>query len=158
MAEAVFPEASEIVHVTVVFPTGNAAGALFTILTTEQLSAIVGLPRDTADAVHSPKSAFTLTAAGAVIVGFWLSTTVTVCTAVAVFPNPSVTVHVTVVVPTGKKDGASFVMEATKQLSEVTGVPITTPLALQVPASATVLILAGAVIVGFVLSKTVIVI
>ena len=39
-------------------------------LATEQLSAVVGVPSATPDAVHFPASELTLTAAGAVIVGF----------------------------------------------------------------------------------------
>jgi len=71
-----------------------------------------------------------------------------------VFPLPSVTVHVTVVVPTGKAAGALFVTDATEQLSDVEGVPNETPVAVQL-----VLVVAetaaGAVIVGLTLSVTV---
>ena len=52
---------------------------------------------------------------------------ITVCVAVAVFPLASVAVQVTVVVPTGKVAGASFVRLAIEQLSAVAGVPNTTP-------------------------------
>jgi len=64
-------------------------------------------------------------------------------------PPVSVTVHVTVVIPIGKGSTASFVTLATAQLSAVTGIPRTTPDALQIPGSATTATEAGAVIVGF---------
>jgi hypothetical protein len=48
---------------------------------------------------------------------------------VAVFPDPSVTVHVTVVVPNGKVAGALLVTAATVQLSAVVGTPSETPVA-----------------------------
>jgi hypothetical protein len=156
VAVAVFPDPSVTVHVTVVAPNGNVAGALFTVVATEQLSAVVGEPSVTPDAVQIPASAFTVTAVGAVIVGFWLSVTVTVCVAVAVFPEPSVTVHVTVVAPSGKLTGALFVVLATEQLSAVVDVPSATPVATHEPASANTLTAAGAVIVGFTMSWIVI--
>ena len=68
---------------------------------TPQLSAVTGVPSATFDALHLPLSAFTVTAIGAVMVGFWLSVTVTVWVAVDLLPFTSVTVQVTVVVPTG---------------------------------------------------------
>ena len=52
--------------------------------------------------------------------------TVTVWLQVAVLPLLSVTVHVTVVVPFWKIDGASFVVDDTWQLSDVDGVPSVT--------------------------------
>ena len=70
------------------------------------------------------------------------------------FPDPSVTVQVTVVVPNGKVEGALLVTDATEQLSAVTGVPRTTPVALHELLASTVT-LDGAVIVGLVASTTV---
>ena len=67
-------------------------------LATEQLSAVVGVPKITPVAVH-PVLVVVFTAGGAVMVGLTLSVTVTICVAVAVFPLPSVTVHVTIVLP-----------------------------------------------------------
>merc|ERR1711965_59985 len=106
---AVFPDPSVTVHVTVVFPSGKVPGALFVGEPTLQLSAAVALPSVTLVASQVPASTLTVTAAGAVMVGSILSTTVTVC--VAVFPDPSVTVHITVVFPSGKVPGALFVGE-----------------------------------------------
>ena len=70
------------------------------------------------------------------------------------FALSSVTVHVTVVVPIGKVDGALFVTELMSQLSQVKGVPRLTPVALHV-ALALIVTFAGAVIVGLILSITV---
>ena len=85
------------------------------------------------------------------IVGLTLSVTVTVWFAVAVLPEPSVTVQITVVTPKGKARGALFVTEATEQLSPVVGVPRATPVAVQ-PVLVVVATFAGPVIVGFTLS------
>jgi hypothetical protein len=63
------------------------------------------------------------------IVGGVVSTTVTVVEAVAVFPEPSFAVNVTVVVPSGNTAGALLTTVTTVQLSvavgngTVTGVP-----------------------------------
>ena len=68
-------------------------------LATLQLSAVVGLPKATPVAIQVPASTLTVTSAGQVIVGSILSITVTVWVQVAVLPEPSVTVQVTVVFP-----------------------------------------------------------
>jgi hypothetical protein len=86
--------------------------------------------------------------------GRTLSTTVTVCVQVLVFPELSVTVHVTVVTPTGKVAGALLLTEATPQLSPVVGVPRFTPVAVH-PELVVVFILDGQVIVGGTISVTV---
>jgi hypothetical protein len=151
VAVAVFPLPSVTVQVTVVLPNGNAVGALLVVDATVQLSAVVGVPNTTPVAVQL---LFVVadTAAGAVMVGLTLSVTVTNCVAVAVCPLPSVTVHVTVVVPKANAEGALLVTLATEQLSAVTGVPKTTPVAVQ-PVLVVAIIAAGAVIVGLILSK-----
>ena len=120
---AVFPWMSVTVQVTVVVPKVNTDGPLFVTLRTPQLSPVTGAPSETPLAVHFPGSLFTVTAGAHVIVGFSVSITVTCCVQVAVFPWMSVTVHVTVVVPTGKTEGALLVTEATPELSDVVGVP-----------------------------------
>jgi hypothetical protein len=76
VAVTVFPLPSVTVQVTVVFPTGNDDGALLVIDATEQLSPVDGEPRVTPVAVQ-PVLVVAETAAGAVIVGFTLSVTVT---------------------------------------------------------------------------------
>lgn len=152
---AVFPEASATVQVTVVVPKGKLAGASLVTLLTEQLSVVTGVPKLTPVAEQEPRSAFTLTFEGHTMVGFWLSVTVTFCVQLAVLPAPSVTVHVTTVVPPVKAAGASLVTLATVQLSEVTGVPNATPVAVHVPASGPTVIAAGQTMVGSWLSVTV---
>ena len=93
-----FPDPSVTVQVTVVAPSGNVAGALLVTDATEQLSAVVGVPRATpvASQVAFAKA---FTGAAQEIVGFWLSDTVTVYEQVDVFPSPSIAVHITLVVP-----------------------------------------------------------
>ena len=61
--------------------------------------------------------------AGQLTAGFWLSVTVTVCVQVFVLPLTSVTVHTTLVVPTGNCAGALLVTDATPQLSLTVGLP-----------------------------------
>ena len=157
-AVAVLPDASVTVQVTVVVPTGKLFGASFVVLETAQLSAVTGVPNVTfaAAALHWPASTFTVTSAGAVIVGSMLSTTVTVCVAVTSLPLGSTAVHVTVVVPTGKLLGASLDV-VTLQLSAAVGLPRVTfaASALHAPASTFTVTLAGAVSVGSILSTTV---
>ncbi len=126
---------------------------MFVTVATEQLSAVVAVPRATPVAVQAVLVVVVILA-GAEIVGFTLSVTVTVWLAVALFPAASVTVQITVVVPNGKATGALFFTEATEQLSLVVGVPRATPVAVQA-VLVVVAIFVGAVIVGFTLSVTV---
>ncbi len=74
---AVLAEPSVNVQVTVVTPKGKAAGALLVTENTEQLSAVVGVPKTTLVEVH-PALVVPDVAEGAVIVGLMLSTTFTV--------------------------------------------------------------------------------
>src|SRR5690606_24185525 len=117
---AIFPEASVAVHVTVVVPIGNVAGALFDTVVPVQLSENTGAPSATVAASQLLLSVAIVTGAGAVITGFWLSSTITVCVAEAVFPTASVAVHVTIVVPIGKVAGALLDTVVPIQLSENT--------------------------------------
>ena len=78
-----------------------------------------------------PALADTVTFAGQLIVGGVLSSTITRCVHVAVFPLPSVTVQVTKFVPSGKTAGALLVTDTTLQLSPVAGTPNTTLVAVQ---------------------------
>ena len=121
-----------------------------------QLSVVVGVPKITPVAVHEFASATAVTFAGQVIVGFWVSFTVTVCVQVCIFPATSLAVQVTVVTPIGKLDGELLVTVIVPvQLSDVVGVPKTTPVATHELASATAVTFAGQVIVGFWVSFTV---
>ena len=84
---------------------------------------------------------------GHVIVGAWLSFTVTVNEQVETLPAGSVAVEVTVVVPTGKIEPEAGVEETVaEQLSDAVTAKVTT--APQFPASFDVVILAGQVICG----------
>jgi hypothetical protein len=130
VAVAVRPEPSITVQVIVVVPNEKVEGALFVTLATEQLSAVTGVPNAKPVTAHEAV-AFIVIFAGAVMVGFTLSITVITCVAVDVFPEPSVTVQVTVVFPNGKATGALFDTEAILQLSFVKGFPKTTPVAVQ---------------------------
>jgi hypothetical protein len=70
---------------------------------TLQLSAVDGVPRDAIVAVHNPEPAFTERLAGQVMLGFWLSDTVTLKVHWAVAPSASVATKVLVVTPRGKE-------------------------------------------------------
>ena len=89
------------------------------------------------------------------MVGEMFSVTVTNCMAVAAFPDRSVTVHDTLVVPTGKAKGASLVILAIPQFSVTDGVPKEGFVATHKPVSAETVMSEGARIVGATLSKTV---
>ena len=95
---------------------------------------------------------------GQEIVGFWLSTTVTVKEQVSVFPAASVARQVTVVVPSEKVDPEpgpdNRVMEAPEQLSETVGVEYETTL-LQEPEPALTVMDDGQEATGSMPSKTV---
>ena len=153
VAVAVLPAPSSTVHVTVVVPNGKVAGASLVTVTLVQLSVATGFPKFAITAAQFVL-AFTVMFAGAIIVGLVLSSTITFCVAVAVFPALSVTVQVTTVVPNGKVPGALLVTEATPQLSAVVGVPKVTPKALHDEFALTVTA-TGAVIVGSSVSFTV---
>ena len=152
---AVFPLPSRTVHTTTFVPTGNVAGALFVTLTGPQLSLVTGVPRFTFVATHKPAAAVTVTFVGHVSVGGWASVTITSCAHVAVFPLPSRTVQITVLVPTGKLAGALFVTVTTPQLSAVTGTPKFTFVATHRPAAALTVTLLGHAIVGGCASVTI---
>src|SRR5206468_465836 len=120
----VFPLLSVTVQVTVFVPTGNCAGALLVIVTEPQLSVAVTVPKATPVAKHEPTLALVVTSAGqAVIIGFWVSRTITRCWQVVVLPLLSVTVQVTVLVPTGNWAGALLVTVTEPQLSVAVRVP-----------------------------------
>ena len=88
------------------------------------------------------------------IAGGVVSTTETVCTALAEFPAASVDVHVIIVSPTEYDAGASLVIEVTPTESVASAIPISAVVETLV---ASTLILAGAVTTGEIVSTTVIV-
>src|SRR5678816_1650196 len=98
-------------------PTGNCAGALLLTVTVPQLSLEIGLPKVTPAATQVPVSTFTVTSAGQVSVGNWLSRTITCCWQVAMFPPTSITVQITTLVPTGNWAGALLLTVNPTQLS-----------------------------------------
>src|SRR3954447_21515398 len=89
-----------------------------------------------------------------VIAGAAGSMTMTRCTQALLFPQPSITVHVTKLVPKVKLAGALLLTLATPQLSLVTGGPSDTLVALQ-PSFAPTTKSAGQVIAGAMVSCTV---
>src|SRR5438445_8967514 len=128
---AVFPLLSVAVQVTRLVPVGNCAGALLVIVTVPQLSLAVGLPRATPVAKQAPGLTLTVTSAGQVIVGTWLSRTTTRCWQVVVLPLLSVAVQVTRLVPGGEGRGAGLVIVTAPQSSLAVGLPRATPVAVQ---------------------------
>jgi hypothetical protein len=150
-----FPELSVTVQVTVLVPTGKSAGALLVIVTAPQLSATVGAPSVTFVAPHRPGEATTVTSAGQEILGGWVSLTITVCGQVMLFPELSVTVQITALVPTGKSVGALLVMLTEPQLSATVGVPSVTFVTPHRPGEATTVTSAGQEILGGWVSLTI---
>src|SRR2546427_3054735 len=130
---AALPLLSIAVQVTRLVPVGNCAGALLVIVTVPQLSLAVGLPNATPVAKQAPELTLTVTSAGQVIVGTWLSRTTTRCWQVVVLPLLSVAVQVTRLVPVGNCAGALLVTVTAPQLSLAVGLPNATPVAKQAP-------------------------
>jgi hypothetical protein len=143
---------------------------LFVTVATEQLSPVVGVPRATPVAVQAVLVVVVILA-GAVIVGLILSVTVTVNEQVVKLPAASSTRYVAVVIPKLKTLVPKLLIPVTAelatvapvkaqvnlvtpQLSAVVGFGVTT-FAVQVPAPTFWEILAGQLIVGFMLSVTV---
>ena len=121
----VFPAASVAVQVTVVVPGGKKEpdAGVQTAVTPGQLSLTVGSGKLT-NAPLLPGSLKPLMSAGQVITGGSVSFTVTVNEQGAlVLPAASVAVHVTVVVPTGKKlpDAGEHTAVTPGQLSLIVG-------------------------------------
>ena len=100
VAVAVLPEPSVTVQVTVVSPNGKLVGASLVVVSTLQLSAVVGNPKSTPVASQLAVLTLTVTASGAVIVGSMLSTGISYTKLdVATPPFVSVTCSVIVVTP-----------------------------------------------------------
>ena len=125
---AVWLLAAVTVKVFVVVPTGKllplAKPAVCAVVAPEQLSVPTGALYVTV-AAHCPEAALALMFAGQVMLGGWLSATVTVKLQLAVWLLAAVTVKVFVVVPTGKllplAKPAVRVVLAPEQLSVPTG-------------------------------------
>src|SRR6266403_1477012 len=151
---ALLPWLSVTIQLTVFVPTGKSEGALLVTVTGPQLSETVGVPKVTLVAPHKPAEALTVTRAGQEIVGSCVSLTMPVCGQVALLPWLSVTVQITVLVPTGKSGGALLVTVTGPQLSETVGVPKVTLVAPHKPAEALTVTRAGQEIVGSCVSLT----
>src|SRR5439155_392567 len=85
-----------------------------------QLSLVLaGAPSATPLALHRPGSVLTVTLAGQLMVGDWLSLTVTEKLQLELLPDASVAVHTTLVVPLGKlnPDVGTHTIEPPRQLS-----------------------------------------
>ena len=95
------PERSVTVQITEFVPTGKLLGALLVTLATPQLSETIGVPNATPLAEHWPGPVPVETLAGQLIVGGWVSLTVTEKLQV-VIPQELEAVTVTVVRPTLK--------------------------------------------------------
>ena len=103
--EKLFDE-SIAVHVTMVSPSGKNSGALFDIDEIPTRSYVDGTSSSTE--LEFAFCASTVMLDGIINSGLVVSTTLTNCSALVVFPDVSVTVHVTVVSPSGKNSGALF--------------------------------------------------
>src|SRR5579875_475400 len=125
VAVAVLPATSFAVHVTVVFPNGNTAGALLVRETTFVLSVADAFPIVTVLLVGLV--ALTRMAGGGMIFGGVLSTMSTTWVALAVFPDLSFAVHSTTVLPSGNTFDALFVID-TGSMSAAVALPIGTVL------------------------------
>ena len=88
------------------------------------------------------------------ITGISLSVTLTVCVHVAVFPEASVAVHVTTVVPIGYGPAGMGPLTVAEQLSVAVAVPIEA-LEVHCPGSVVRFAVGGQVITGFSLSATI---
>ena len=143
-----FPLVSTTVHTTRFVPGPKLVGALFVTRRRPQLSFVAtGTPNATFVALQ-PEFADTVTSAGQVIVGSWLSVTVTWNVQTLVLPLMSVATLVTMVVPTGKAEPLAGVLTTplVPQLSETSTLNVT--LLEHEPATADTEMSAGQVITG----------
>ena len=106
VAVAILPEESSTVQVTVVTPIWKVSGASFVTEATLQSSFVISVPKSTTEAVHNPGSTPTIGLESIKMVGSVLSLKKTFWVAVDMFPDESLTVHVTIVFPAGKVGGA----------------------------------------------------
>src|SRR5438876_6946217 len=146
---------SVTVQTTALVPTGYGSLASLTTVPTPQLSPAIGVPRLTLVALQKPGSALTVTAAGQLMLGAWLSTTITVWVQLLELPLTSVTVQSTALVPTGYGSRTALSSVLTPQLSLVLAVATSAnPLALHRPTSALIVTVGGQLIDGRSVSMT----
>ena len=139
------------IHVTVVSPSEKNSGALFDIDEIPTRSYVDGTSSSTE--LEFAFCASTVMLDGIINSGLVVSTTLTNCSALVVFPDVSVTVHVTVVSPSGKNSGALFDTISIDTESNVSGIPILTIFLSN--DSASVLISDGDAITGRIVSETI---
>jgi hypothetical protein len=149
---AVRADASVTVQLTVLVPTLNVDpdGGVQLELAPVQLSEMAGGSQTTFALEHWPGFATCTMPAGQVMVGFWSSLIVTVKEQLAVLPEESVFVQLTVVTPVGKVEPEAGVQMAEKagQLSLAVRDQVTLAL-LHWPASVLPVIAGGQPMVGF---------
>src|SRR5256712_6192877 len=133
LALAVLPEPSVAVQVTIVLPSRKSAGALLVTDLIIPLSVTVALPSGTTLSVVEEASK--TTSFGGVICGGVVSIRFTICLALAVLPEPSVAVQVTVVLPSRKSAGALLVTDLIIPLSVTVALPSGTTLLVALVAS-----------------------
>src|SRR5260370_27337063 len=133
---------------TVLVPTGKIAGALLVTVTTPQLSATGGVPRATLVAPHIAGEAKTVTRVGQEIVGGWLSVTITSCGQGAELPLASLTVQITVLVPTENMAGVLLDSMTGSHLSPTVRTPRATLVAPHIAGEAKTVTRVGQEILG----------
>jgi hypothetical protein len=151
----VLPLLSRAVLVTMVVPTGKAKPLVGTFVTFRTAQLSVAVTVNTTLLAHRPGAAATVMLAGQVMMGGWVSRTVTVKVHWLALPLLSRAVLVTVVVPTGKAKplGGPLTRLVTAQLSSAVTVKVT--LLVHRPGDASTVISAGHVITGGCVSRTV---
>ena len=145
-----FPWLSVAFQVTIVVPSGNFSGALWEIEEIPLTSCAVRFPKVTT--LFSTLVASIVISCGTLSVGGVVSSTVTCWDAVAKLPSGSSADQTTIVIPIGKADGASLVIE-----TSWTSVTLTIPRSIifSVSDTASKTTSGGVINSGFVVSITV---
>src|SRR5207244_4249773 len=110
--------------------------SLTTVLT-PQLSPLVGVPSTTLVALQEPTSALTVTSAGQLMLGAWLSTTITCWVQLLELPCTSVTVQTPALVPTASVTPQLTALPPSRKVAPPGGLHATVPL-VQLPLALTV--------------------
>jgi hypothetical protein len=158
---ALLPEESMAVAVTVVTPLLNTlplAGTVVTLTVASQLSVAVGAKFTVVEQLPVASSLVLAVTLGAVMIGASSSVTVTVKVLVALLPEESHALAVTVVTPLLKTlplAGTVMTLTAPSQLSVAVGAKVTVVEQLPVPSSLVLAVTFGAVITGASSSDTV---
>src|SRR5260370_41147226 len=121
---------------SVLVPYGKNGGAVLVIEVGLELSGDLGGSRVTLVAPHIPSEATTVTKAGQVIVGGWLSVTITSCGQVVVLSLVTRTAPRSALVPSAKLVRSLLVTVTAPQLSATVGLPMATLVAPHIPGEA----------------------